>query len=634
MILPLYAKVDLTTSKVSTMEISKELFQNYLGGKALGARLLMDLTPAHLDPLSPESMLIVNTGPMNGTGAPSSSRFNMSFKNVLTGGIASSNCGGTFGMFLKKAGYDGIIITGKAKELSTIIIEDGNIRIEPCPDLLGLNTDAAQEKLPKRFGKLVIGPAGENLVRFAGAASGERMAGRCGAGAVMGSKNLKAVIAFGTKKPVIDQPEKFHAYVKKWVVALKKHPMTGKSLPMYGSAGLLTKANASGVLPTHNFNYGKSDRYEEISGETLAETKLVRNSGCVSCPIRCERRVKVDGKEVKGPEYETLSLFGSNIDNYNLQLINDLNFDADILGMDTISLGGTIAFAMELQEKGMADFGLKFGNVQELRQVIDDIAHRRGKVGELADGSKILSERYGGEDFAIHSKGLELAAYEPRKSVGMGLGYATSNRGGCHLNGGYLALMESVGVVSMNPTTTKGKPELTVFFQNALEACSASGFCLFTLQAMVPALIFKYGSASIVSRGFGQALLSARPILRYIWKFMPGLLPINCMLIPHSAAVKYATGIPMTIGKFMTVGERSYNTERMFNVREGLTGEADTLPKRLTDVPQDKDKPETVVNLKAMLPMYYKVRGWDKNGVPTEKKLKKLGIPIPNIRKD
>lgn len=629
MILPVYAQVDLTNGRWRKCTISAKLFEQYLGGKALGARLLTDLTPAGLDPLSPEAMLIVNTGPMNDTGAPSSSRFNMTFKNVLTGGIASSNCGGPFGMLLKKAGFDGLILCGKAPQLSMVVVEDGKIRIEPCPQLQGLDTERTQEELPERYGKLVIGPAGENGVRFACAASGERVAGRCGAGAVMGSKNLKAVIAFGTREVVKADPEGFEAHTRKWVKLLKKHPMTGDSLPRYGSAGLVSKANASSVLPTRNFTRGRCEHYEDVSGETLADTKLLRNSGCVSCPIRCERRVKVKGKDVKGPEYETLGLFGPNIENNNLDLINELNYQCDLLGMDTISLAGTIAFAMELQEKGMGDFGLKPDQPADLLRVVEDVAYRRGPAGELSIGSKALSEKYGGADFAIHSKGLELASYEPRKSVGMGLGYATANRGGCHLNGGYLALLESVGVISMDAQTPKGKPELTVFFQNGMEAASAAGFCLFTMQAMIPGILFHFGPASFACRAAGKGLLAARPVLGQIWKFMPWAMPINCMLVPHSKSIALATGLPMTIGKFFTVGERSYNVERLYNLREGLTAADDALPGRLTRTPQDPDRPDTVVPLDKMLPVYYKVRGWDANGVPTAKRLKHLGIPLP-----
>lgn len=629
MILPVYAQVDLTNGRWRKCTISAKLFERYLGGKAMGARLLTDLTPPGVDPLSPEAMLIINTGPMNDTGAPSSSRFNMTFKNVLTGGIASSNCGGPFGMLLKKAGFDGLILCGKAPELSMVVVEDGRIRIERCPQLQGLDTERTQEELPERYGKLVIGPAGENQVRFACAASGERVAGRCGAGAVMGSKNLKAVIAFGTREVVKADPEGFEAHTRKWVKQLKKHPMTGDSLPRYGSAGLVSKANASGVLPTRNFTRGRYEHYEDVSGETLADTRLTRNSGCVSCPIRCERRVKVGGKEVKGPEYETLGLFGPNVENRDLDLINELNYRCDLLGMDTISLAGTIAFAMELQERGMGDFGLKPDQPADLLRVVEDVAYRRGPAGALAVGSKVLSEQYGGADFAIHAKGLELASYEPRRSVGMGLGYATANRGGCHLNGGYLALLESVGVISMDAQTPKGKPELTIFFQNGMEAASAAGFCLFTMQAMIPGFLFRFGPASFANRAAGKALLAARPLLGQIWKLMPWIMPINCMLVPHSKSIALVTGLPMTIGKFFTVGERSYNVERLYNLREGLTAADDSLPGRLTRTPQDPGEPDTVVPLDKMLPEYYKVRGWDAHGVPTARRLRHLGIPAP-----
>ena len=339
--------------------------------------------------------------------------------------------------------------------------------------------------------------------------------------------------------------------------------------------------------------------------------------------------MKVKGKEVKGPEYETLGLFGPNLENRDLDLINELNYKCDLLGMDTISLAGTIAFAMELQEKGMGDFGLKPGQPDDLPRVVEDVAYRRGPAGELAVGSKALSQKYGGADFAIHAKGLELAAYEPRKSVGMGLGYATANRGGCHLNGGYLALLESVGVISMDAQTPKGKPELTVFFQNGMEAASAAGFCLFTMQAMIPGILFKFGPASFACRAAGKVMLSARPLLGQIWKFMPWIMPINCMLVPHSKSIALVTGLPMTIGKFFTVGERSYNVERLYNLREGLTAADDALPGRLTRTPQDPDRPDTVVPLDKMLPVYYKVRGWDSHGVPTAKRLKHLGIPLP-----
>lgn len=627
MTLPNYAVLNLSDGTVADYPVSRELFRQYLGGKTLGARLLTDLTPVGLDPFSPESVVIINTGPMNGTGAPSSSRFNMTFKNALTGGIASSNCGGQFGVMLKRAGFDGIILKGCASEPTMVVIEDGRISMKPCPELWGQDAEETQEHLPKGYGKLVIGPAGENLVRYACAVSGERVAGRCGAGAVLGAKKVKALVAYGTQQQEIAHPQEFDAYLRKWVKFLKTHPMTGETLPRYGSAGLVNKANASGALPTRNFQKGTFKQAEEICGETLAEKFLTRNAGCVSCPIRCERRVMVREKEVKGPEFETVGLFGSNIGSGDLGFINELNYVADVLGMDTISLGGTIAFAMELQEKGMADFGLQFGKTENILEVVTKIAHREGVYWELGEGSKYLSEKYGGKDFAMHAKGMELAAYEPRRSTGMGLGYATSNRGGCHLNGGYLALMESVGVINMDAQTPKGKPELTILMQNAIEATSAAGFCLFTMQTMVPGFLFRTGPASQINRVAGGAMIASRGVLGKLWKITPGGVPINSMfLFPHCKSIALATGLPMTTGEFLNIGERGYNLERLFNLREGLTGADDSLPARLTKEPQIAGRPDTVVNLDAMLPVYYKVRGWDANGVPTAERRKKLGV--------
>ncbi|MEF9918316.1 MAG: aldehyde ferredoxin oxidoreductase family protein [Eubacterium sp.] len=622
-----YIYINLTTGKTKKLPIKEGVIREYLGGKILAAKLLYDLLPKGIDPLSPKNLLIINTGLMTGTGAPSSSRFNMTFKNVMTGGIASSNCGGTFGMMLRRGGVDGLIIAGKAATPVTIEVIDGDVKIVDAGKLWGMNTEETQQQFERVYGKLVIGPAGENLVHYACAVSGERVAGRCGAGAVMGSKNLKAVVSYGTKQPEIFDRPRFDAYVKKWVHFLKNHPMTGDILGHYGSAGLVNNANAAHALPTHNFSKGYFENAEAISGETLADKYLVRNSGCVSCPIRCERRVKVNDKEVKGPEYETVGLFGANIDNCDLNLINQINYQADILGLDTISLAGTLAFCMELQEKGMADFGISFGESEKLVDVMDKIAHREGIYGELAEGSAKLSEKYGGKEFAIHSKGLELASYEPRRSVGMGLGYATSNRGGCHLNGGYLALMESVGVMSVGAQGSKGKPELAIFMQNGMEAGSAAGFCLFAMQTMIPSILYKMGSSSPVTHFAGKAMIMARGVLGNLWPLLPKILPINTMyLLPHCKAITYATGIPMTSGKFLQIGERGFTIERLFNLREGLTALDDTLPDRLTKTPQDPDQKNTCVDLETMLPVYYKVRGWHANGVPKKATLKRLGI--------
>jgi len=624
--LPFYAKINLTTGQSESFPIPEGYYRNYIGGKALAARLLLDLTPAGLDPFAPESVVIINTGPLNGTGAPSSSRFNISSKNVLTGGIASSNCGGTFGVMLRRAGYEGLIITGKAEKPCRIDITDGTITLLDAAELWGLDTEAAQEALPRHLGKLVIGPSGENRVSFAGLASGERMAGRCGIGAVFGSKNIKAVTAYGTRKIPLEKPEEFRKFVKKWVRFLKNHAMTGDALPHFGSAGLVNKANASRALPTRNFQEGHFARADDVSGETLAETRLTRNSGCVSCPIRCERRVMLDGKEVKGPEYETLGFFGPNMGAHDLDAIIRLNYVCDVLGLDTISAAATIAFAMELGERGVQDFGVQFGDVSNLEEVLHKIARREGIYAELANGSKWLSERYGGTEYAMHAKGLEMASYEPRRSVGMGLGYATSNRGGCHLGGGYMALLESVGVLSIRPLDTRAKAEWTVFLQNALEAISASGFCLFSGQTFVPQILFDLGPNHPVTRFMGKAAVFTGPVVRLLL-FVRPLLRLNTLyLLPHAEALRLATGLPFYTGSFLDLGERACNVERLYNLREGLTEQDDALPKRLTHIPQDPADKNTVVRLDKLLPKYYKTRGWDARSKPKKQTLKRLGM--------
>jgi len=646
MTLPVYAHIDLNTGKVEPFAISEDYYKKFIGGKTLAARLLLDLMPQGTAALDPAAVLIINTGPLNGTGAPSSSRFNMTFKNVLTGGIASSNCGGTFGFMMKRAGFDGLIITGRAAQPSRIEIIDGVIALLPAGEMWGLDTEAAQERFPAHYGKLVIGPAGENLVRYACAASGERVAGRCGSGAVMGSKNLKALSAYGTKMPEIPNQKKFSRFIKKWVRFIQSHPMTGDALPRYGTAGLVNKANASGALPSRNFRYGCDPDADAVSGETLAETELTRNSGCISCPIRCERRVNqsasMDNKiarEIKGPEYETAGFFGPNIGAKDLRKVIDLNYTCDLLGMDTISAASSIAFAMELKEKGIADFGVEFGKIDNLEETLRRVAFREGIYSDMANGSKWMSEKYGGKEFAMHSKGLEMASYEPRRSVGMGLGYAVSNRGGCHLNGGYLALLESVGVLSTD-AQSPAKAELTVFMQDALEAVSASGFCLFSAQTFVPAVFFHLGPNHFVTRITGKIMTHSGAAVRLMLKFKSMQRFNTFFILPHAEALRLAAGFPMYTGSFLRLGERSYNLERLFNLREGLTAADDSLPDRLTKTPQPARppaglpaqdvtaNPKHVVPLEKMLKQYYKVRGWDAQGVPKIRTLKRLKIEI------
>ena len=621
-----FLDIDLSTGKVGEYGVTDEMREAYIGGKALATRILYDTLPKGVDPLSDENVLIVNTGPLTGSGAPCTSRFNVTTKSPLTGAILSCNCGGNFGMFLKRAGYDGLILRGKAEKPTWIQIEEDNVEFKEADDLWGLNTEETQEKLPKGTGKMVIGPAGENAVLYACIISQERAAGRGGAGAVMGSKNVKAITAKGKQKVPRANPERFQKDVKKWVKVLKDNPATGEMMPSYGTAVFINRCNATNTLPTHNFGKGTFAEADAVSGETMAETRLTKNFGCASCTIKCGRRVEVDGKDVKGPEYETLGLLGPNLENPDLGLICDWNYQADLLGMDTITLGNTLGFAMELNEKGLWNCGLEFGVTENISNIIDDIAHRKGIGDELADGVKRLADKYGGKDFAMEVKGLELASYEPRGAVGHGLGYATANRGGCHIGGGYLIYFEANGPLTMDPLTTRGKPQLVALFQTLLDALSDSGSCQFTAFTTIPKQVMELEPHGNLYRILAKSMELLGPALWFMLRFprlMAFVPPMDMM--QHPRAITDLTGMKMTLGKFIEAGLRTYLIERMFNVREGITGSQDTLPKRATHEVQGED-PKSKVPLDRMLPVYYRVRGLDGNGVPTSSTLNRLGV--------
>ena len=620
--------VDLTTGKVGTYPIADETLREFLGGKILAARILWDLLTPGIDPFSPDNVLVFTAGTLNGSNLPSSSRFNCSTKNPLTYGIATSNCGGDFGMWLRKAGHDGLIVRGRAERPTRIDVTEDGVELNDASDLWGKDTEAVQETLGKQVREVVIGPAGENLVRYACAMSGERALGRCGVGAVMGSKNLKLITAEGKKKLPVADPDGLKALAKSWVKLLKGHSVTGQQLPAYGTAGLVNATNATHTLTTRNFNQGHWEHADDVSGETMAETLLKRTDGCRTCPIRCGRVVEHEGKDVKGPEFETIGMFGPSMNNRDLKRIIAWNRQADLLGMDTISLGSTIACAMELHEKGLLpDLEVDFDDHDGVTALIEDVAYRRGIGAALAEGSARLAESCGAPGLSMSSKGLEFAAYEPRGAVGHGLGYAVSNRGGCHINGGYLVYFEALGAVNMDPLTPKAKPSWAVFQQNMFEVVSAVGNCIFTTYAVVPDVPeWAYNPTGPSARIVGKALVGARAAMNQLGRLRPGMLPIHAPGIPQSNAVEVVTGMRCRLGDLMVVGERGFTLERMINLREGLLGETDTLPPRLTDEPERPEVPESRVPLHRMLPVYYKVRRWDRNGVPEPKLLRKLGL--------
>jgi len=621
--------VDLTTGQIEEYPWSDEQRELYIGGKIMAARILCDHLTGKETAFSEDNWVVISTGPLTGTGAPSSARFNLSALSPQTGILASSNCGGSFGYYLKKAGYDALILKGRCPEHTWLEITEDGFFFHNADDLWGCTTTECQslltEKMPPKakFGKLCIGPAGENLVKYACVVSDERAAGRTGMGAVLGWKNLKAITACGSKAIPIHNPEATKAWCKKWFSYLTAHPLTGSQLPRMGTAGLVSAMQMKGLLSTRNYADGRFDDFEQVSGEMLAEKFNITNKGCMTCPIRCARTVRVQGKAVKGPELETLGLLGGNICNNDLQKILDWNYQLDELGMDTISAANTIAWAMEANEKGLWNNGLHFGDTDTLSQVFDDIAHRRGIGSELAEGSKRLSEKYGGKEFAMHSKGLELAAYEPRRAVGQGLGYAVSNRGGCHLNGGYLVIVEGLGL-NADAQTPKAKADFTMLFQDLMETISASGQCLFTSYAFFPAFLLTKPNG-FITKTVNRVIPHLGWALRFMNRF-PTLLALHLPVFHHTKMFGCALGMKMNFGKYIRIGERGYTMERWINTRFGISAANDKLPKRLTDVPQDPKDPTTKVPLGVMKKTYYKARGWNANGIPTEKTLKKLKL--------
>lgn len=619
------ARINLSSGAAENYPVSDQDRELFFGGKTLAAKIIYDAFKSKVDAFSEENILVITTSPLTGSKSPCSSRFNVSTISPLTGLLVSSNCGGSFGLHLRRAGYDGLIISGKSKGKVYIEVTYEGIFIKNADHLWGKNTGEVQELLGgKNIGKFVIGSAGENMVRYAAVISEERAAGRGGVGAVFGFKNLKGIVASGKESIETFDKEEFKKNNINWIKALKKHQLTGEQLPKLGTASLVNMMNERNLLATKNYSRGSYDEFEMINGETLKQDHLIKNKGCVTCPIQCGRVVKAYEKEVKGPELETLGLLGSNLLNHDMQSICNLNHLCDEYGLDTISFGSCVGFAMELNEKGLWKNGLTFGDCSCLEELIKKVATRQGIGDDLAEGTKRISEKYGGHDFAMHVKGLEIAAYEPRAAQGMGLGYATANRGGCHLNGGYLVVLEGLGL-NVSGKIITGKAAYTIFFQDLMEAVSAGGTCLFTTYSLLPQVLIKNRNKSVV-----RFINKAIPYFSGLVSFLHNhtwLMNFNMKgILPHPYSIKSVTGFKTTIGSFIKTGERGYNLERIINLRQGLKGSDDTLPKRLISELQRADDPDSKVKLQGMLKDYYKIRGWDEQGVPTKLRLKNLGL--------
>ncbi len=587
-------RVNLSSGSVTTEALSEDLMKRFLGGRGLGTKLYMDEVAADIDPLSPENKLLFVTGPLTGTATPTGGRYMVVTKSPLTSTIASSNSGGFWGAELKFAGYDVIILEGKAAKPVYLKIIDDVVTLEDASHVWGKKVSEATDILaaaaPEKARIAMIGPAGENLSYIAAIINDKRRAaGRSGVGAVMGSKNLKAIVVKGSKKPEIPDAAVLKTLTTEKIGKLKENGVTGTGLPAYGTAVLVNIINELGVLPTNNFQTGNFADAEDISGETMAEKYLVSKYACFRCPIGCGRNVKLDNEELGGPEYETIWSYGSDCGIKDYREIIKANHMCDEMGIDTISAGSTIAAAMELYQKGLikdADLNgisLKFGDASSIVEWTERMGNRTGLGDLMADGSYRLCENFGVPELSMSVKKQELPAYDPRGIQGMGLSYATSNRGGCHVRG-YMISPEVLGLPELlDRFATEGKDVWTKIFQDLTAFIDSAGLCLFTSFALGPQ--------------------------------------------DYAELLNGVTGWSLTADDVLQIGERIYNLEKIYNLKAGLTAADDTLPNRLLEDAIPSGPSEGKVNLLSeMLPKYYQARGWDEKGVPTAGKMSELGL--------
>jgi aldehyde:ferredoxin oxidoreductase len=579
--------INLTTETIEETSLNMEMAKLFLGGRGLGARLLWDLVGPEVDPLSRENVLIFATGPMTASGAQTSNRFSVSTKSPLTDTILDANSGGWWGMQLKRTGHDVLIVRGKAEKPCWIEITNEQTKFHSASELWGKGVFETTEFLGQNNNKrnvLCIGPAGENLSLMAAIMNDrERALARGGPGAVMGSKNLKAIVVEGKERNQPADKEKFRFMLYETGKLLKASPLTSQALPEFGTSVVMNVVNEIGALPTRNFQQSQFEHADAISGEALADSILVKNQACWACPIACTRISKTKTGEGEGPEYETAWSFGAQCGVDDLEAIFEANMVCNDMGMDTISVGNTIGCAMELSERGLIDTELKFGRADLLAETVRDIALRCGLGDEMAEGSFRFAKKHGVPEISMSAKKMEMPAYDPRGMQGQGLLFATSNRGGCHMRGNMLGPEVLALPRLIDRFANQGKAGIVANHQNTSAVVDSLVLCKFTNMA--------------VSVEFFARLLTA------------------------------VSGIDFSADDLMKVGERTWNIERLYNLREGFTKTDDTLPKRMLEEPVPAGPSEGhTVRLDSMLEEYYQFRGWDENGVPKEAKLEELGL--------
>ena len=604
-------EVNLSTSQTQILEISAELHRHYIGSKGLGLKLIFDRLKPGTDPLDEENWIAFMPGVFMGTNAPCSGRWSAITKSPLTGIMFSTSCGGPFGMSLRTSGWDGLILTGKAPEFSYLYIDSKGAELRDAKSWKGKTTFDAHEDLAKMGGAIVIGPAGENMVRFANALSGHRFLGRGGIGAVMGAKNLKAVVAKGGEFKITPADKTaFEKHRKLATLQINNNKTTSEAYRKMGTRANVKPCNEANILPVNNFSDGSHPNAHAISGENYTSQFAPKHHTCKPCSILCGQKGNFDGTPMAVPEYETVGLIGSNLGIFDPVAVAKLGHLCGELGMDTISAGGTIGWAIEATQKGLLKSNLEFENPEVVKQAINDIAYGIGLGKELALGSRAVSQKYGGAYFAIQTKGMELPAYDPRGSFGQALSYAVANRGGCHLSA-YLIAQE-IFFKLLNPLQSSGKASYVKFLQNIKEVIDSLHTCTFTQFAYLlePALVKN----------------TPKPVLALLMQFVH---PIAIRLIDFSLYTKMwttITGIPITNDEMLKAGERIYVLERYMNTREGVSSKDDTLPEKLLKEFRKSDTRKKAIPLELMVRQFYRLRGFDSNGIPTTKTLKRLHI--------
>lgn len=607
-------EVNLSSGQITEFQVDENDRRRYLGGKGLGLKLLYDRMDRGLDPLGEENYLAFMMGVLMGTGAPCTGRFSAVTKSPLTGVMLHSSCGGPFGMAFKTAGYDGLLITGRAPAPVVLDIDEHGVRIADGSHCWGMDIHDAQKQLNPdgKAGVLAIGPAGENMVSIANASSGHRFLGRGGLGAVMGSKNLKGIVARGKSYKIVPAHLKLFNRAKKRAGGyIDNNPVTSDEYRNYGTSSHVNWCNDGGILPVKNFQEGSHPQADQVSGETMRQRYNATPSTCKPCSIMCGHKgTHADGSVHQIPEYESIGLLGPNLEIFDPDIITEFNDQCGKLGLDTISAGAVLAWCMEAGEKGLIATDLKFGLAGGILQALDDMAHRRGFGDEMANGTRMLSKRYGGADFAIQIKGLEMAAYDPRGAWGQGLAYAVANRGACHLSASTFALEVAFGF--LNPYTTRAKARFVQFFENLYAAVNSLHTCHFTAYAYVlePPIV-KY---------------TPKWLLSQIMQYLPAVAILLMDVSIFSKLWRSVTGLRLNQWQMLNAGARIHVLERTMNTGEGISRKDDTLPRRFLVEGRGCDTRKRTIPLQSMLDAYYRLRGYDPQGIPTEKTMKRLGI--------